>query len=190
MPRFAPLSAYPPCDCGNPEHDNATGTTYDHAKWMLEDVALDMAEDRMRGEAAGKAQAQAFLAATRPAFRAIAEKLVVASNPIPNGLLTQKKAAARLAMSLTEFKDSGAATEIPSRQIGKGTQRKHKVYEEKDVDAWGRAHKAGGNFDSQKGTVARLTSSGSGTTDDASKRARVAQIETRLRSKRRGFTRT
>jgi len=65
--RIAPLSAYPQCECGNPEHAYGTGTTLDHMSWMAQDVALDIAEDRARGTTIGKAQAAAFLAATRAA---------------------------------------------------------------------------------------------------------------------------
>lgn len=65
--RIAPLAAYPPCACGNSGHAHGTGTTLDHLTWTLQDVALDIAEDRTRGAAIGKAQAAAFLAQTQPA---------------------------------------------------------------------------------------------------------------------------
>jgi hypothetical protein len=107
-----------------------------------------------------------------------------------DGPLGAREAASLLGMSPTTFKDSGAADEVPSRQIGKGTKRKRKVYDRKDLETWDRAHRAGGNFDFHKDAGVRPTSSGSATTGNASREARASQILTRLRAKQRASTPT
>ena len=117
----------------------------------------------------------------------VAEKFSMLLGPIPNGPLAPEEAARLCGMSLTTFKDTGTADEIPSRQKGKGTERRHKVYDRKDVEAW-LAEKARGNSGSPPDV--RPISSGSGTPADASREALASQILVRLRSKRRGSTRT